>query len=226
LYIENNEGIIKELLDILMSEHINQNEKEFEKRFNLKYCEPLVRFRILDKNISRQYFSGIDDLSIPVSQFEGLKLPVKKIFVVENKMNLLTTALTLPETDETIVIFGSGYGGVKNLQNAEWLKNVELLYWGDLDVQGFEILSQFRGYFPQVKSILMDEETFKSFEKEKAEGKEKKNSAPNLTDEERKLYELLKANNWRLEQEKIFAEYTNDFIKKQSASKQKNLELF
>jgi len=212
-FIENNKGIIKELLDILIKEHVQQNETDFEKRFHLKYVEPTIRFRILDKNIRQQYFSGIDDLSIPVSRLELLELPIKNVLIVENKTNLLTIALTLPELEKTIVLFGSGYK-VENLKNVKWFEQIKLLYWGDLDAQGFEILSQFRGYFSHVKSILMDKATFKQFEKEIVEGKEKKNSAPNLTDEEQELYALLKANNWRLEQEKIALEYVNETIKK------------
>ena len=201
-FIEENKGIIKELLNILIKDHIRSDETNFEKRFNLKYVEPLVRFRILDKSISLQYFSGIDDLSIPISQFEQLKLPIKNVLVVENKTNLLTIALTLPELEKTIVVFGSGYK-VEILEKVEWFKQVKLFYWGDLDTQGFEILSQFRGYFIHVKSILMDKLTFnKYFKNDK--GTPNKISGPlNLTNEELELYELLKENNWRLEQEKI-----------------------
>ena len=209
-FIENNKGILKELLDILLAEHINQNEKDFEKRFNLKYDEPQIRFRILDKNISYKYFSGIDDLSIPISRFEQLELSLKKVFVVENKMNVLT----FPNINETIVIFGSGFK-VENLKNTQWLKNMEIFYWGDLDVQGFEILSQFRSYFPHVKSILMDKETFAHHSSEKVEGTPSKVSViSGLTNEEQELYELLKLNNRRLEQEKISLDYVNDLIKK------------
>jgi hypothetical protein len=208
-FIETNKGIIKELLDILISEHTNQIETNFEKRLNLKYAEPTVRFRILDKNISQKYFSGIDDLSIPVSQFEKLELPIKSVFVVENKMNVLT----FPMINETMVIFGCGFG-VENLKNVHWLKNVELYYWGDLDAQGFEILSQFRGYSPHVKSILMDKLTFERFSENYAGTTSNVSVSLNLTNEEQQLYELLKANNWRLEQEKIPFEYVNNAILK------------
>ena len=34
----------------------------------------------------------------------------------------------------------------------------------------------------------------------------------NLTDEEQELYEILKTNNWRLEQEKIPLEYVNKYF--------------
>ena len=210
-FIENNKGIIKELLDGLISEHTNKNETNFEKRFNLKYAEPTVRFRVLDKNISQQCFSGIDDLNIPISQFEKLDLPIKRVFVAENKMNILT----FPAIDKSIIIFGSGFG-VEILKNAEWLKNADLYYWGDLDTQGFEILSQFRGYFPSVKSILMDKVTFDKYFENDNGTPSKIPTALHLTSEEQQLYELLKTNNWRLEQEKVPLEYANQTIKKET----------
>jgi hypothetical protein len=207
-FIENNRSIIKELLDIIIINYINSNETNFEKRFNLKYDEPKVRFRILGKILADTYFSGFDDLSIPISKFRQLNLPLQKVFVVENKMNVLT----FPIIEKSIVIFGSGYG-IENLKNTKWLNNVELLYWGDIDVQGFEILSQFRGYFSHTRSILMDKETFESFEKDKSDGTPSRiTTSLNLTEDEKLLYELLKTNNWRLEQEKIPLEYVNEFI--------------
>jgi hypothetical protein len=201
-FIENNKSIIKDLLDVTIAEHINSNETNFEKRFNLKYAEPIVRFRILDKQIAHTYFSAIDDLSIPVSQFEMLKIPIKQVFVVENKMNMLT----FTELEKSIVVFGRGYG-VENIKNTTFLKNAELYYWGDLDVQGFEILSQFRGYFPHTKSIFMDKETFDTFFENNKGIPSQISVNLNLSAEERELYELLKENNWRLEQEKIPQEY-------------------
>ena len=211
-FIEENKGILRELLDILIEEYIQQTEKDFERRFNLKCEEPLIRFRILDKQMSQKYFSEIDDLSIPISQFEQLDLPLRNVFVVENKINLLTIALTLPEIREAIVIFGSGYK-VENLKNVEWLKRVNLFYWGDLDVHGFEILSQFRGYFPNAKSFLMDKDTFHKFF-EKDSGTPSKATVKNLSDDEKQLYESLKNNNWRLEQEKIPLEYVKEYIER------------
>lgn len=209
-FVERNKSIIRELLDVLISEHVKSEEKVFENRFNLKYAEPQIRFKVLDKTISDRFFSGIDDIAIPVSQFEKFNLPIKKVLVVENKTTLYTT-LTLPKMNDTIAIFGSGFS-VFNLKNVRWFDNLKLLYWGDIDVQGFEILSQFRAYFPQTKSVLMDKQAFDKFF-------EKDNGTPtnisikhNLTDEEQELYEILKTNNWRLEQEKIPLEYVNKYF--------------
>lgn len=209
-FIERNQSILGELLDNLIPEYVNHQEKTFEKRFNLKTSEKLVRFKILDKEISRVFFSGIDDIAIPVNQFEKLNLPVKKVIIVENKTTLYTT-LTLPKMDKAIAIFGSGYS-VSHLKQALWLKDIELLYWGDIDVQGFEILSQFRGYFPQTKSILMDKATFDIYFEDDIGTPSHISIQLNLTAAEQELYSLLKANQWRLEQEKIPLGYVNDWL--------------
>lgn len=209
-FIERNQSVIKDLLDILISDYNNKGEKQFEKRFNLKYAEPQVRFKILDKEISQKYFSGIDDVSIPVSQFEALDLPVEKVIVFENKTTFYT-ALTLPKMDKAIALFGSGFS-VSNLKNVYWFKDKALLYWGDIDVQGFEILSQFRGYFPQTKSILMNKITFENFFENDSGTPTNISVQLNLTDEEQQLYDILKTNNWRLEQEKIPFDYVNKYF--------------
>lgn len=209
-FIERNKRIIREILDILLSEHINSTFKEFEKRFHLKYSEQLIRFKILDKSISNEYFLGIDDLAIPISKFEKLDLPIKRVLVVENKTTLYTT-LTLPTMDGTLAIFGSGFA-VHNLKEVHWLRNIELLYWGDIDVQGFEILSQFRGYFNHTQSILMDKCTFDKFFEDDKGTSTIITPKLNLTNEEQQLYELLKTNNWRLEQEKIPLWWVNNFF--------------
>jgi hypothetical protein len=209
-FIERNQPVIREMLDFLIPEHINRDEKYFEKRFNLKYAEPQVRFKILDKEISQNLFSGIDDLAIPVSQFEILNLPIKKVLIVENKTTLYTT-LTLPKMDSTIAIFGSGYN-VYNLKNIKWFTNLELLYWGDIDVQGFEILSQFRNYFSQTKSVLMDKQTFDKFFEDDKGTLTTISTKLNLTSEEQQLYNILRTKNWRLEQEKIPFYYVNEYF--------------
>jgi len=212
-FIERNQGVIKDLIDVLISEHINKDEKQFEKRFNLKYSEPQIRFKILDKEISQIYFSGLDDLAIPVIQFETLNLPINKVLVVENKTTLYTTTtfLTLPKMEKTIAIFGGGYS-VANLKNVNWFENIELIYWGDIDVQGFEILSQFRGYFQQTKSIFMDFVTFGKFFENDLGTLTNISTVLNLTVSEQELYNILKTNNWRLEQEKIPFDYVNQFF--------------
>lgn len=210
--MEQNKGILKELLDILIADYVRVDEKRFEAHFNLKYDEDLIRVRFLDNELSRCYGTGVKDISLPVSEFCTLNWEVQSVFIAENKVNFLT----FPSVKNAIIIWGHGYG-VANLRNISFLQNAKLYYWGDLDAQGFEILSQFRGYFPQTQSFLMDSETFdRFFENDK--GTESKVLVDlNLNSAEQMTYQKIRSNNWRLEQEKIpqnfVIEYVQNFFK-------------
>lgn len=207
-FIEQHKTVIGELLDIVIKEKINTNEKEFEKRYNLRCDEPLVRMRILDGTLSAEFFSGLDDITIPVSKFLRLQIPISKAYIVENKVNFLT----FPLVANSIVIWGKGYR-IASIKESELLKSSELIYWGDLDAQGFEILSQFRSYFAQVKSLLMDKTTFDKYFENDLGTPSKVNVELNLTTEEKNLYQYIKANNYRLEQEKIPQSYVIEHLK-------------
>lgn len=78
-FIEQHKIVIGELLDIVIEEFVNTNEKDFEKRYNLRYDEPLVRIRLLDRTLATKFFNGMDDLTIPVSQFLKLKVHIKSV---------------------------------------------------------------------------------------------------------------------------------------------------
>ena len=201
-FIERNKGIIKELLDIIISEQVNTEATRFEPHFNLKYDEPIVRFRVLDENISEKCFSGTNDISLPISQFKSIGISVHTVYIVENKMNMLT----FPLKSDSIVLWGHGFG-VDILKNVEWLRSKRIFYWGDLDAHGFLILSELRKHFPQVESFLMDRETFDAFFENDKGVETNVVGDLYLTSKERELFEYLKAFNFRLEQEKIPFEY-------------------
>jgi len=209
-FIERNKSLIRELLDIILNQSLNADEhKHFETRFYLKYSEPLVRFRLLDSQIAQRYFSGLEDISVKLSDFSKIELSIKRVLIVENLMNLLT----LPKMKNTLSIFGKGFK-VLSLRDVEWLKNCQIWYWGDLDAQGFEILSGFRGHYPQTKSLMMDKTTFDKYYENDLETKSKVPSLSNLTKAECQMHQLLFKNKWRLEQEKIPLEYSLLQIKK------------
>ena len=201
-FIEQNDSIIKELLDIIIAEYVNFEEKKFEIRFNLKYDEPLIRFRILDEYVSRQLFGGIDDISIPISEFQNMALPIHTVYIVENKMNMLT----FPAHRKGVVVFGKGFG-VDIMKNVEWLKTKKIYYWGDLDAHGFQILSEIRTHFEQVESFMMDRNTFDLFYEGDKGTETNVEKDLCLTYEENEMFKYLKENNLRLEQEKIPLEY-------------------
>ncbi|MEX0773497.1 MAG: Wadjet anti-phage system protein JetD domain-containing protein [Balneolales bacterium] len=211
-FIESHYGILTELLNVILRDHHQPGEKVFEKRFNLKYSEPLVRFLLLDGSLGEQWFSGMTDLSLPVSGFNRLRLPVNRVIIVENKVSLYT-ALTLPPQRHAMAIFGSGFS-VENLKEAHWLHDTEILYWGDLDAHGFQILSQVRKYFPHTVSMLMDVDTFERFNENSIGKPSKVKVLPNLSEAEHELYKRIQKDNLRLEQEKIPNDYVVEYIEK------------
>ena len=215
-FIEHNKGILIELLNaILPTESINHEyntAKDFEKRFGLKFNQSQIRLRILDRNISEKYLLGLTDIEVTEEEFNNLKIPCLRVLIFENKTNFsnLMNFLTLPQLENSIGIFGSGYK-ISDLKNATWLAEKEIFYWGDIDTHGMQILSQMKGYFPQTKSILMDFETLNNFKADWDRGESiKVADLPNLNSDERELFEFVKADNIstiRLEQEKISQEY-------------------
>lgn len=206
-FIEQNKGFLSQMLDIVLGPKVKRDETDFERRYGLKYDEPLIRLRALDQELSRTYLAGLHDISIPLSEFCSLNIPVSIVFIMENKTNLsnIMNFLTLPQVSGGIAVFGKGYS-VHLLKDVHWLKGKRILYWGDIDCHGFEILSILRGYLPQTESVMMDFETFNSFKEYRVSGGESNSSSLiNLTQEELKLYEYLRGveGNNRLEQEKI-----------------------
>ncbi len=206
-FIERNKGIIKELLDIIIAKYVNPDETRFEIRFNLRHDEPVVRFRVLDKTLSQALFSGIDDMSIPISKFRETEIPVETVYIVENKMNMLT----FPPIHKSIVVWGHGFG-VDLLKDVMWLRSKKILYWGDLDVHGFQILSELRSHFSQVESFLMDRETFNRFYEDGIGAETNVEKVLLLTPEEKEMFDFLRGGNYRLEQEKIPFEYASSKI--------------
>lgn len=198
-YIEENKEIIKSLLDYLLpSSSILFEEKSFEKRYGLKCAEPLIRIRSLDSALTEQI--GWSDLSIPLPDFCCFPYKCKRLFITENKMNFLT----LPTLPNSIAVWSGGGFNISYLKDINWIKEVKCYYWGDLDAQGMQILNQFRSYYPQVVSLMMDEETLQQYKELLKEGTPTTiQQLPHLTTKEYELYLYLQKNNQRLEQERI-----------------------
>jgi hypothetical protein len=193
-FVEQHKAILSLLLDVLLGGRVNTSASSFEQRFDLRHDEPLVRVRLLDA-----VMPGFRDESLPVGEFRSAHFPARKVFILENKMNFLA----FPVVPEAVAIWGKGFK-VSVLKNIDWLACAEIFYWGDLDAHGFQILSQLRGFYPHTQSLLMDQETLHRFHGDWGTG------APTvaarllgLTEEGRRVFDFLKDNNLRLEQEKI-----------------------
>jgi len=154
-FIEQHKTQLIVLLDTLLPPTSFEREaKSFERRYGLRFDQHLIRFRLLDPSIT---LAGLTDLTLPLEVFCRLELPLKNVFITENKVN----GLAFPNFPESMVIFSLGYG-VGSLAEAGWLQSKRIIYWGDLDTHGFAILSQARAIFPHLESMLMDSATLAS----------------------------------------------------------------
>ncbi|MCK5188941.1 MAG: hypothetical protein KAR12_02670 [Methylococcales bacterium] len=212
-FIEQHKSILNELLTQTLAETDYQAEitglsnHGFERRYGLRYDQPLIRLRILDASLA---VHGLTDLTLTVSEFKQFNIAVKIVFIAENKVN----GLAFPDFPKAIVIFGLGYA-VNLLANVQCLHDRSLYYWGDIDTHGFAILSRLRCYYPQAKSLLMDKKTLEQFVHlsvyESLTSSEQK-LLSHLTDDENDLYQLLQKNLLRLEQERIAFTYLRDAL--------------
>jgi hypothetical protein len=208
-FIEQNEFVIKSLLDYLIPDHIRDAaEKQLSKRFHLRFDEPTIRIRILDNRLK---IGNLSDLTMPLGDFENLSPECSNVLLTENKMNFLA----LPELTSSIAIWSGGGFMVSHLKKTNWLNKKKVFYWGDLDAHGFLMLHQMRSYFSHTKSVLMDMNCFEQFKEEGVVAGEKISSEllNTLTEEESEMFNFLKTNNFRLEQEKIRQGYVDDFFK-------------
>jgi hypothetical protein len=173
----------------------------FAVRHGFLHPPELVRFRVLDPDVP--VLGQARDLTVTAEAFSTLRLPVTRVLITENLVNFLA----LPERTETLAIYGGGYG-FSSLRDAEWLRNCQVLYWGDLDTHGFRILDQLRAVHPHVVSVLMDESTLLAHRDVwGSEPSPSRVALSRLTAEETALYESLVGDTFgtsvRLEQELI-----------------------
>ena len=101
-----------------------------------------------------------------------------------------------------------------------------MIYWGDIDAHGFEILDGFRAAGVPVASILMDLATYTEYArfgtKHDANGNVltagSRKALPHLTFDERAAYELLTDPGWggvrRIEQERIPLSVARDVVRR------------
>ena len=109
----------------------------------------------------------------------------------------------LPTHTDAVALGGVG-DSVTRLRDVRWLRTCQLYYWGDLDVDGFRILANVRKLFPEVKSLLMDRETFEAHRTLVVAGNGKIcESLPMLSESENAVLRILSDGNLRLEQERI-----------------------
>ena len=134
------------------------------------------------------------------------------VVIVENK----DTYLRFPAVERGVCVFGSGRAGMAVVTGLPWVLDAQrVVYWGDLDADGFEILDGYRAHGLACESILMDCQTLErygrfgtSLERDhRTRIVRERKELPWLTDEERACYERITREGYeghvRLEQERI-----------------------
>jgi len=208
-YVEEHIGILGELLEhLLPAEAIVPDAPTFQQRFGLREEEPLIHARFLDDQLEKRNGIPLSELCAPRSQFARLDLRAQRCMITENKM----TFLTLPALPDAFALHGGGFK-VSGLSAIPWLRECPIIYWGDLDAQGFQILSQLRAILPHVVSLMMNEATLRTFSGFCVAGMPcSVRQLPYLTPEEHALFLHLTEGNIRLEQERISHRYALEHI--------------
>jgi hypothetical protein len=202
-FVEKNQRLLADVLTALLpTDSVNPDGSDFARRFGFLGKPAYTRFRFLDQSVS-PFPSALTELSVRTEELALLDLRPRTVLVVENEV----TYLALPPVPAALAVFGSGFASA-GLSRVRWLRGCDVLYWGDIDTHGFDILSRLRRHVPSARSLLMDRETLLSHRAQwSTEDSPTRRSLTGLTDEEQSVYQDLVADVYgsgvRLEQERV-----------------------
>jgi hypothetical protein len=201
-FIEEHEGILRDMLDVVLGDRANRTVESFADRFHLLVDHSQIRFRFLDTNLCAAVSWPVSDCSIPVPSFANLQWRIPRVIIVENR----DVFLCLPEIPCALAVFGSGKAA-SLIPDCDWLKSTEIVYWGDCDEAGYGILSSLRCRFPQLRSLLMDQATWCRWKHLAIPGKRDCTATTTcLTVAEKAALQDVLVGPWMLEQERIPAD--------------------
>ena len=175
------------------------------KLFRCKACDPAVAL------------AGCDEFALSAQQLSRTPMRAERVIICENLVN----TLSLSELTGTLAIHGAGFA-VTELRDVSWLADVPVLYWGDLDSNGFAILNALRSFAPHAESVMMDRKTLlRYFDLCVDEPSPATGTFPNLTGDEASTLEALAHGdpmrgiaNLRLEQERIEWDWAKEQVEK------------
>jgi hypothetical protein len=207
-FIEDNRSVLRSLLDQLLPAS-ELGGGGFETRFGLRVPEIFVRIRFLDEALRLRLGFPFAQAGVARADFAQLPLRGTNMLITENEV----TFLTLPNLPNTLGVWGSGFA-VAGLGKLPALQHARVWYWGDLDAQGFEILSLLRQRQPDTRSLLMNRETWDRFRDYVVPGQPSRSPTPmHLSEDETKLYGMVSTENLRLEQERISHGWASEHIR-------------
>jgi hypothetical protein len=203
-FVDQHRKLLDQLLSaVLPDERIDANyaATDFARRFRFRPKPAYTRFRIFQSQPS--IAAGLSEIMVRSEELAVLEIVCKTVFVIENEISYLA----FPTVPDSLVIFGSGFD-VITLRDLPWLHDKEIVYWGDVDTHGFDILSRLRAEFETVTSLLMDCDTLLAHRSQwGSEPSPTNRRLANLTVDEEALYRDLVEDRYgravRLEQERV-----------------------
>lgn len=199
-WLEKRTGLITDLQRGIIG---NDGPGDFYSVCGLRRPGARVRLRFLCPML-RQRVGGLRDIEAPIFELAQLSISPQHILIVEN----LETGLALPDMDSVVAFMRMG-NAVGLLAELPWLQRCDVIYWGDIDTHGYAILNRARALFPNLISVLMDQETFLAYRDLAGEEVTQcpASTLPLLTGPENTVFYGLKNGLWgrqlRLEQERI-----------------------
>lgn len=204
-WIENNRGIVAPAFRMIGA--FNPEAENDLERLGFDTCDRMtVWFRCGE---------DVGGLSALASQFAlrpsetkyGQFPGAQRVIVIENQ----TSFETLELKSHDVAIFGQGSQAPAALALMPWLgdQSIDVLYWGDIDGEGYRILSRARTALPCIRSILMDGDiATEHMDRLSVEIDPDRRPVPeNLTLEETSGYCLVAGSGRRIEQERIPADH-------------------
>ena len=197
-FIEQNISLINSFFDTNVEDGLKQIPTLFQ-------CRPLCNTIPFIEGMNFPEVLSLTSSDLNNFLTTNILQSIQTIVIVENKMIFHT----FPTMDNALCIWGSGYQ-VLMLEHCVSLNTRQILYFGDIDEHGFDILSKFRNYFPLTKSFCMDKATLDKFSEFRVASNKKPITLPtNLSETEKQVFSELQKNSKqnRLEQERITQEF-------------------
>lgn len=157
----------------------------------------LLRAVVIADPVLRQGLPRI--FAAPDTELAALDLVAPQVLVIEN----LQTLEALPDVPGTVAVFGWGDNATA-VARFPWVRGAaRVVYWGDLDIDGFDILARFRSECP-CESLLMDRASVERWrDLAVPDGAAGSVGASWLTEAERAALDVVRRDGLRLEQERI-----------------------
>lgn len=143
--------------------------------------------------------AGLSDIEVVLGDVGGLAAP-RAVVMVEN----LESFLALPTRPGVVLAWGAGYRAAE-IVRIPYFRAAPLIYWGDLDTDGYGILDAVRAAVPAARSVLMDQGTVDRWQHLGVTDRAfRAHEYGRLTDPESAgLEALIRAGHLRIEQERI-----------------------